>query len=174
MKIKKEEFIFRQCTADDLESILKLQDEVYGALEDKDLLRKNTVEMLAFCLEEPNYTVGAYYKGRLAAISVLYVPLESDKKEMLATSLEGIDITGVRHANYKLCLVSPEFRGNSLQRILEEKLVRKAKKLGITLLCATVSPDNVYSVRNIEGAGYKFNRQFEKYSLKRCLYYKYI
>ena len=78
MKIKKDEFVFRQCTADDLESILKLQDEVYGALEDKDLLRKNTVEMLAFCLEEPNYTVGAYYKGRLAAISVLYVPLESE------------------------------------------------------------------------------------------------
>lgn len=174
MKIKREKFVFRECKKEDLNDILKLQDIVYGALEDKQWLRKNTVEMLAFCLEEPNYTVGAYYKGRLAAISVLYVPLPDDTKEMLATSLEGVDIKDVRHANYKLCLVDPEFRGNSLQRVLEEMLEDKAKELGIKLMCATVSPENIYSIHNIEGAGYTFNRELQKYSLKRRLYYKYI
>lgn len=174
MKIKENEFTYRVLTGDDLGEVLKLQDTVYNALADKRWLRKNTEEMLSFCLEEPNYTVGAFYGGRLAALSVLYVPLPDDTKEMLATSLEGIDITGIRHANYKLCLVDPEFRGNGLQRILEKKLEAKAKQSGITLMCATVSPDNIYSVHNIERAGYRLNREFEKYSLKRRLYYKFI
>lgn len=174
MKIAEKEFTFRQCTADDIEEILKLQDIVYDALKDKQWLRKNTVEMLRFCLEEPNYTVGAYYKGELAAISILYVPLPEDSAEKLATSLVDIDIDGVRHANYKLCLVNPKFRGNRLQRILENKLEEHAKKQGITLMCATVFPENIYSVHNIEGAGYKLNKEFQKYGLKRRLYYKFI
>ena len=174
MKIPQDKFTFKKCAKGDLDEILKLQDTVYDALPYKSWLRKNTVEMLSFCLEEPNYTIGVWYEGKLIAISILYVPLPEDTAEMLATSLKGVEIDGLKHANYKLCLVNPEYRGNGLQRTLENKLENYAKKKGISLLCATVFPENIYSVRNIEGAGYKLNKEFRKYGLKRRLYYKFI
>lgn len=166
------EFSFRNCTFDDLSKILKLQNETISKLPSKDILRNNTEEMLLSCLLSPNTTIGAWHGDTLAAIGVLYIP--QDMTEDLAHLLSGVDISGIKTANFKLCIVNEQYRGNSLQYRLGQMLEVHAKKLGIRLLCATVSPKNPYSINNLKKLGYTYNQTLIKYNLERDLYYKII
>jgi len=170
MKLDLIEFEFRECTESDIDDIMAVQEDAFLHLENPELLRRNSREMLLECLSKPHYTVGAYYKGELAAFSVLYYPYTD--AENLAVNLEGVDYTGMRHANYKLCIVKHEYIGNSLQRHLANKLLERAIADGVNIVCATASPENIYSIRNIEKLGFKYNRTLEKYGYSRNLYYK--
>lgn len=172
MKLKKSDFEFRLCTPEDFEEILSIQDEAFSLLEDSDILRKNTNEMLFSCLNEPQITLGAFYKGELAAFSVLYFP---DESEALAPYLKTIDAKDKKDANNKLCIVKNKFRGNGLQSILGLMLEPYAKEKGIDLLCATVSPKNKYSMNNMKKMGYTYDSTTKKYGgLDRNIYYKFI
>lgn len=100
------------------------------------------------------------YNNELAAFSMLYY-LGPDE-ENLMVNLTGIDCTGLKDANYKLCIVKHDYRGNSLQYRLCLELIERAKKSGVDILCVTASPDNPYSIKNIEKLGFIYNRTFEK------------
>ncbi len=171
MKIPLGEFVFKPCRKEDLNEILKMQEEAFEEIESEEMLRKNTPEMLLECLTAPHITLGAWHKGRLAAISVLYFPNE---EEDLSLSLEGIDIGGRKSANGKLCIVRKEYQGNSLQYLLGTEIDKIAKLEGIKVLCVTAHPENTFSVRNILKLGYKYNRTLKKYGAVRNLYYKFI
>lgn len=172
MKIRFEDFIIRQCTPGHLKEVLCLQNETLPDLPSADILRENTPEMLEECLNPPHHTVGAWYKGELAAFSVLYYP--NNEKENLSLSLKGIDVSGLITANNKLCIVRKKFRGNSLQYNLGLVLERHAASNGTNLLCATVSPKNPYSINNILRLGFVYNNTLLKYGFERNLYYKFI
>ncbi len=172
MKIPFDEFDIRQCNIDDLDAILELQDEVFECLPSEEYLRRNTPSMLKECLESPHYTLGAWYGGKLVAVSVLYVPY--DDEENLSLWLQNIDINNLDSINYKLCIVSPEARGNSLQYKLGEMLFEVAKNKGYPLICATASPKNLHSIHNMEKLGFVYNRTFEKYGMIRNLYYSFL
>ena len=172
MKLDSKKFDFRLCDEKNFDEILRIQDEAFEILENKDILRKNTDEMLLACLNPPHITVGAWCGKVLAGFAVLYFP---EKNEELAPYLKDVDISGKQAANYKLCIVREKYRGNSLQFRLGKKLEEYAKERGIDLLCATVSPDNPYSIKNMEKLGFVYNCTTEKYGgLKRNIYYKFI
>ena len=169
MKIKPDEFRFRVCGASDLPDILALQEAAFAVLPDAQILRRNSEEMLRECLEAPNYTIGAWYGDRLAACSVLYFP--HDREEELSVYLsEFSDLTP--SANYKLCIVHPDFRGNSLQFHMGRMLQEYAEAQGVRLLCCTVSPENQYSIANIERLGFTRGSTIFKYGFTRHLYYR--
>lgn len=170
MKIHIASFNFKQCTIADLDRIIEIQDNAFTHLKSPELLRKNTFEMLWECLQPPNITLGAWYNNKLIAFSVLYFP--KDEKECLVTELEGINTDGLCSANYKLCIVDKDFRGNSLQYELGLQLFQRATQANVKIICATASPDNAYSVANIEKLGFFYNRSLNKYGYKRNLYYK--
>lgn len=170
MKVSITDFEFKPCTLADLDRVLELQDDAVAHLAAPHLLRKNTVEMLAECLQPPHVTLGAWYDGRLVAFSVLYVP--QDAAERLDTSLEGVSVDGVAAANYKLCIVDSAFRGNGLQYELGVRLIEVARGSGIQMLCVTASPDNSHSIANIGRMGFTYNRTLGKYGFIRNLYYK--
>lgn len=172
MKYDINAFEMKKCIPSDLDSILEIQDETFASLEDKDLLRKNTDEMLLECLKHPHVTLGAWHGGRLAAFSVLYFP--GNSPENLAASLTSVDGKNLFSANYKLCIVRPDYRGNSLQYILAKKLEDYAVQRGAKIICSTVSPKNPYSMRNVEKLGYIYDHTLTKYGLERNLYYKYL
>lgn len=161
------EFELKPCGPADLPELLYIQDTAFAALDDPSLLRRNTPEMLDACLTPPHVTLGAWYEGTLAAFSILYVP-EAD--EDLSRSLIGLDLAGRRTANYKLCIVRPEFRGCGLQYHLGMALIAQAQAEGIEVLCATVSPKNRHSMDNIQRMGYTYNRTLMKYGWERDLY----
>ena len=168
----KKTFTFRECEPSALEDILAMQERTLAGLSSPDILRRNTREMLEECLHAPHVTLGAWDGDRLAAFSVLYFP-HSDEED-LSLCLEGVDIEGLKTANYKLCIVDSEYRGNSLQYQLALRLEEYAIRAGVRVLCATASPHNPYSIRNIKRAGYSRNRTLEKYGYERDLYYKFI
>ena len=94
--------------------------------------------------------------------------------EDLSHLLVNVEIQNKKTANYKLCMVEKDFRGNGLQVELGKILEEKAKEKGIELLCATVSPDNVYSRNNMLRLGYTLNTTLPKYGSIRDLFYKFI
>ena len=159
----------RQCQPADLQAVIGLNETVYAALPDKSVLRHNSPEMIASCLEEPNVTLGYWDGNLLVAIGMLYVPqcLEEDH-------FHDLDLQGnYKSANQKLFLVREGYRGLGLQR----KLIREVEKIALTrdynLLCTTVAPNNAYSINNFLKEGYVYAKTEQKYGgLVRNLYYK--
>ena len=188
----------RQCTIADLDAVVELNETVYAALPDKSVLRHNSVEMIASCLEEPNFTLGFWDGDLLVAIGMLYVPqcIEEDHAhdvvEFLGDltmglrdcgttrlpyferiGLEGLKELGIKTANQKLFLVREAYRGQGLQ----QKLIREIEKIaiarGYNLLCTTCAPNNDFSINNFLKEGYVYAKTEEKYGgLVRNLYYK--
>ena len=158
-----------QCQPADLQAVIDLNETVYAALPDKSVLRHNSPEMIASCLEEPNVTWGFWDGNLLVAIGMLYVPqcLEEDH-------FHDLDLLGeYKSANQKLFLVREGYRGLGLQR----KLIREVEKIalarGYNLLCTTVAPNNAYSINNFLKEGYVYAKTEQKYGgLVRNLYYK--
>lgn len=173
MKFSDNEFIFKKCTIDHINSICKIQEEAFAHLDDPDILRKNSREVLSECLIEPHYTLGSFYHNKLIAFAILYDGGKSEENIGYDIDIEDSMLNLV--ANIKLVIVLPEYRGNGLQKKLILKLEKIAKEKDKKILCATVSPKNNFSIRNFELLGYKFHSCKIKYGgLKRNIYFKII
>ena len=173
---------FKECSSrDHLKAIVQMNAQTLLdlSLDHHDhLLRKNSIETLSKCLEDPHVTLGAWHKDKegkdeMIAFAILYYP-EDNSDENLSLDLEDIQVKGQKTANYKLCIVKKEYRGNSLQYKLGQHLEKYAIKQNVTLLCCTISPDNEHSIKSILSLGYTFNKKIKKYGLERNLYYKFI
>ena len=167
------DFEFKKCTENDIDRILEIQDEAFSLINDREILRRNSKEMLLSCLKYPHYTLGAFYEGKLVAFAILYSGEFTEENLGYDLGLEGEALMTV--ANVKLVIVSPEYRGNGLQVKLTEKLETEAKIRGFRILAATISPVNKYSIKNFEKSGYEFTLEKVKYDgLLRHIYTKTI
>ena len=140
----------RKCQSSDLQSIIELNETIYAALPDKSILRHNSPEMIASCLEEPNVTLGIWDGNLLVAIGMLYVPQCLEEDHFHDLGLQG----SFKSANQKLFLVREGYRGLGLQRQLIRQVEQIAVKRGYTLLCTTVAPNNEFSINNFLKEGY--------------------
>lgn len=172
-KIKAEEFLLAPCDATHLDAICNLQEEAFFHLTNPDLLRRNARETLAACLQDPHFTLGAFYGGRLVAFAMLYDGGNTDENIGRDIGIAEDELSTVM--NMKLVIVSPDFWGNGLQVRLMLALESVAAARGKHLLCGTADPANVYSCRNFLKAGYAFHSRKQKYGgLVRDIYCKNI
>ena len=159
----------RQCQPADLQVIIDLNEAIYAALPDKSVLRHNSPEMIASCLEEPNVTLGVWDGELLVAIGMLYVPQCIEEDHFHDLGLQG----DYKSANQKLFLVRDRYRGMGLQRTLIREVEKTAIARGYNLLCTTVAPNNDFSINNFLKEGYVYAKTEMKYGgLVRNLYYK--
>ncbi len=159
----------RQCQPADLQVIIDLNEAIYAALPDKSVLRHNSPEMIASCLEEPNVTLGVWDGELLVAIGMLYVPQCIEEDHFHDLDLQG----DYKSANQKLFLVRDRYRGLGLQRRLIREVEKTAIARGYNLLCTTVAPNNDFSINNFLKEGYVYAKTEMKYGgLVRNLYYK--
>ncbi len=159
----------RQCQPTDLQVIIDLNEAIYAALPDKSVLRHNSPEMIASCLEEPNVTLGVWDGDLLVAIGMLYVPQCIEEDHFHDLDLQG----DYKSANQKLFLVRDRYRGLGLQRRLIREVEKTAVARGYNLLCTTVAPNNDFSINNFLKEGYVYVKTEMKYGgLVRNLYYK--
>ena len=159
----------RRCNPSDFEAVVELNETVYAALPDKSVLRHNSPEMIASCLQEPNVTLGIWKDNTLIAIGMLYVPQCLEEDHFHDLGLQG----ECKSANQKLFLVREGYRGLGLQRKLIREVEKVAVARGYNLLCTTVAPNNNYSINNFLKEGYVYAKTEEKYGgLVRNLYYK--
>ena len=180
----------RQCTINDFQAVVELNETVYASLPDQSVLRHNAPEMIASCLQEPNVTLGFWDNEKLVAIGVLYVPqcLEEDHAhdvlefldnlafghlDIRTIGLEGLEKLGIKAANQKLFLVREGYRGLGLQRKMIQEVEKLAIERGFNLLCTTCAPNNSFSINNFLKEGYQYAKTEEKYGgLVRNLYFK--
>ena len=173
MKLKSSDIIFKKCDLKNIEEICELQEIAFLNLDNKNLLRRNTREMLENCLSSPHYTLGAFFKGELIAFGILFDAGETEENIGLDIGLTGSDLNKV--ANIKLIIVLPEYRGNGLQRRLMTFLEGIAKRNGKEIVCGTVSPENLHSCNNFTALSYNLETTKIKYNgLERNIYYKKI
>lgn len=116
------------------------------------------------------YTLKCMVDGELAAFLIVRHPGEAEDNlglELLHTPTEKVQKWQQellhRIAHMESAAVHPAHRGKGLQG----KLLAKAEEIevsrGTGYLMATVHPDNIYSLRNLEAAGYRCIRETEKY-----------
>jgi len=153
-----------------LDKVLDLEAEVVATLERPDLLRRNNVEMWESCLHTPHLCLGAWVGDELVAVAVLYVP-QKGAEEDLSALLTKVDTEGCLSANFKICIVRPQWRGRHLQLLLGRRLHEVARRRGIGLLCATASPYNQASIRSLERLGYQKDHTLTKYGFERILFF---
>ncbi len=150
----------RQCTTDDIDSIMALQKQVILDLEDKSLLRENNAEMFTSCVNFPNLTLGIFNPTEeLVALGILCDMRGTNEDLSLGLLQHTVDVS----ANLKLIMVRKDFRGLGMQNKLMSLLEEYARNNGYTHLCTTVSPNNIHSLRNIENMGYVYDHSEEKY-----------
>ena len=145
----------KKCDKNELDNILKLQDIIFEELENPSILRRNTTQILAQCLEEPNVTIGVFDQNNLIGLIILVEPTgeETDLRKNLKCHIIN------SAADFKLIMIKKEYRGYGLQRSLMWLLEKIAYTKGYKFLCVSVSPDNKYSRSNIINAGYEFDHQ---------------
>ena len=160
----------RPCGEDDITAVLTLEDIVLTHLERPDLLRRNTEAMWRTCLLPPHVCLGAWDGNALAALAVLFVPMEGDS-EALAPILRTINAKDHRAAHFKICLIHPDWRGHHLQMLMGQRLHEEAKRMGFDLLCATASPYNTASIKSLQQLGYHEDHCVQKYGFERILFY---
>lgn len=171
MKFPKEEFEFKKLSCEFVDELCKIQEEAFEVMADDSLLRRNSKESLASCLDEPHYTIGAFYNGVLAGFAVLFDPELSN--ENIALDAGFSEDEARETVNFKLVIVRPQYRGNGLHLDFLVKLEEIAKQKGFKKIFATVSPNNEHSKNNFLKSGYVFHSQKVKYGgLVRNIYYK--
>lgn len=150
--------------------IMELQKVVMEALEDKQLYAPSDKEEFE-----------AYINGIGKVIGVL----EEKNNELIAMGVYGklgfkennyghdIEIKGeklLEVGQIESTVVAPDYRGNSLQKKICSILEEISKDNNDSLLCATVSPYNKYSLNSFIDLGYEIKKEKLKYGgLKRYI-----
>lgn len=167
---------YRYLTVSDLDILLDLERIVFDSLPDSSILRSNTRSMWRSCLVGPHKTLAAFSNQRLIGVSVLYFPNFGDDDDLsqFLVSVPSLSqgLYGPLTANHKICFVHPDYRGLGLQKFLSFRLEQYARDLGVRLLCATVSPKNIYSRNNALAMGMVYDSTIVKYGSERDLFYK--
>lgn len=165
-----DKFLIKKLDSTYISAMLDLQDEVIGKLDNPDILRKNTIDTLSPCFDPPSLVLGAFCDDLFVAFGILYYA--GDDRENLAYSLDTRDDL-YTYANIKVVIVKDGYRGHGLQQTFIHNFEEYAKTIGVKTLLSTVSPDNMYSCRNLEQCGYISVKRLKKYGGKdRLLYMK--
>lgn len=155
-----------------LNKILKFQDRIIGALDNKEFIRKNSPEMFLSCLKKPNISLGLFDNKKLVGLTILYNPKnkpEEDLSHLVKDKKENIEVW-----NYKYCAIDPNYRGHKIQQLLEKELEKYLPKEKEIMLCTAVHPENIASKKSILNRKFCYATTVEKYDSVREIYYKYL
>lgn len=166
------EFQLEYMTPEDVTAVYDIMQAVKAKLENPEIYCTDTKEYIAECLNSHGFGVKAQYAGRIAGFLLVYFPSPGEKEHMgHYLKLEEQELSKVAYMDSAAVL--PEYRGRGLQRemlVFAEKSVRLSE---YRYLMATVSPENPYSLKNLQDAGYEILCRCEKYGgLSRFIMWK--
>ena len=164
------EFEFRQIDIQYLDEIFKMQEEVFDEGYDQTILRYHTKDVLEKALNQHSITLGVFYQNKLAGFIMLeyYDALDMDMK--LVNKIETSTPNNI-YTIY-LIIVKKEYRGYGLQQKMLNIIEKNVKN---TIINATVSPLNSYSLNNFLKCGYKILTEKKMYGgYNRMIVYKLI
>ena len=146
-----------------IDKIMKLQEDVYTRLENKDFF---------VCSDKKEFETAINEKGIILGC----VSLEEDELIAIGAYIEyGYDEHNYGHdikiqgeellkvGQIESTMVLDDYRGNKLQKIMCESLEEISKTAGMNCICATVYPDNKYSLNTFKKLGYNVMEDKLKY-----------
>ena len=159
------DFSIRLCTLQELDDIMDLQDRICATITQPDLFASTCREENASYLTPPNVIYGVFKQKRLIAYASLAFP--KNASDNLGWDL-GWNSTQIRHcAKLDTIVVDPDFRGLGLQRTLIDRCISHTLKQDPdSILLTTVSPSNLFSLRNVQNEGFQILKRMLKYGGK--------
>lgn len=127
--------------------LMALQYEVVDALPDKAILQPLDEGELRFILQGNGVMIGVFVQGKLVAFRALLQP-EIDEEHL------GYDIGLTKEDQLKEVLyqeisnVHPSYRGFGLQRTMADLVMQQIDAAKFTVICATVMPFNIASLKD--------------------------
>lgn len=175
----------RRLVSVDLNKVTALQDYVKRTLINQQWFVPSTHDYIAELLSEPSvYAPGAFvHIHQKDLLLPEYPQVENVLSEVCGDVLVGFYFSipwGKKEENYgydlnlsekdllqcvnlELAVVHPEWRGNGLQKILQERCLDFQHRRGFSIAAAVVAPDNIFSRHNIESCGFSEYCRKEKY-----------
>lgn len=154
------EFQFMILSQEDMEEIEALQEQVIASLNDSSVLQPLSNEEFAAILNDKGIMLGAYKENQLVACRALLQPDVNDP-EHLGIDAGAEDLSRVLYQ--EISFVHPQYRGFNLQKELGQRIMELVDISQFDIVCATVMPFNIPSLKD------KFSQGMHVYALK----YKY-
>lgn len=146
-----------------MEKIVKLEKEIYEGLDNKEFYACSSREEFEGVIQGKGIILGCVNKesNELIAMGV-YVEYGYDEHNYgYDVNIEGEELLKV--GQLESTVVSREYRGNKLQKILCEELEKICIKAGKDYICSTVAPDNKFSLNTFINLGYNIIVEKPKY-----------
>lgn len=134
-----------------LNEIIYLQETIIHNLPDKEIFRQHSINYIRDHFNKENSVIGIVTEDGLIAYNILYFPGIDGDNFGADIKLSKEELNKVAHI--ETVAVHPDYRGNSLQKRMEEIHLKVIKELGYIHVCCTVSPKNLPSIRNLFSNG---------------------
>ncbi|WP_262173675.1 hypothetical protein [Saccharococcus sp. Marseille-Q5394] len=141
-----QEVTIRSLVHKDLEIIMGLQEKVIASLEVTSFLQPLSEEEFLVIINGNGSMIGAFHNDRLIAFRAMLEPEIDEHHLGKDAGLLDSELPSVLYS--EVTNVDPEYRGNSLQRILGELLMENVDKDRHRYVFATVAPFNIASLKD--------------------------
>jgi len=163
---------FRQCVVDDFCEIVKIQEKIVEDLvhtQNEDLfIPTGNSEIKMLLGRDDVFFVGVQAPDGLCAYSCTFFGLQEYEL--------GCHFDDKKVATFDTVVVLPGYRGNKLQKRLQEISEIEAKKRCCDIIAATVSLDNLHSRSNMIENGYvelkTISYEIRRKKIERLVVYK--
>lgn len=157
-----EPYYMRLLKENELSHVMMLQNKVYEALPNKEVLYKDT-ELAMFEDLRAGAMILGVFNSKDQLISYRYISFPKKAEHNLGHDilLPENQLDYVVHL--ETTVVSPDYRGNRLQSLTLSKAIDLIKPMGMNHLLCTVSPFNLFSLYNIMSAGLNIKSLKKKY-----------
>ena len=168
--IDKDKIIIRDISIKDIDTLMKLQIEIIDELENKDYYRLTTREMYLDYINAGFKIIGLYYDNELIAFGTMLGSNTYDKKFLDSPLFDNVNPQDIYY--YKAVAVKSVYRGNGIQKWINNYLINYVVSIGGKYILLNVHPDNLVSIRNFEESGFVHYKDLildDRY--KRKIYY---
>ncbi|WP_369901285.1 GNAT family N-acetyltransferase [Bacillus manliponensis] len=165
LKQNEQAYNIKELSLEHVENILSLQSVVIEALENEDTLQPLTLEEYEYILTGHGLMIGAFVGEELIAFRALLSPPTNDEEHL------GLDIGLQQNELHRVIYqeisnVHPAFRGNGLQKILANVIMKQLQQeqSKYDYVCCTVAPFNIPSLKDKFAQGMEITALKEKYN----------
>ncbi len=158
--------IVEKATLDNITEIIDFENSILRVLPNPHLFQGHDSETLKEELLAGDDIILVRHTERKNIMSMLVFthPRDCEHNLALDSNLENEDI--MKTAVVNVIAVHPDYRGMGIQRYLLKLADKLAKDCGAKFLAATVSPENVHSLKNLLNKGYEIKNEKLKYGGK--------
>lgn len=158
----KVEVRLKYLTKDDIPQMIHLQEEIINGIEDTSIYVAFTEEELHHYFEIEHGLIG-YVTSEDVLISLAIYLKKGDHPSNYGYDLELSMEEVLQVGHVDTVLVDSKYRGNQLQYKMCQALEDIALAKHTPIMCATASPDNLFSVNNFLKLGYEIKKDKLKY-----------